>query len=106
MTMSAGFQVLFRETPEIMEAWMNVDQVLSEHSALDPKTAELAYLAVLAALGLERGIAFHATIAKQRGASRAEVLSAILVGLPVAGARVIECTTEALRSFDEHEKTN
>ena len=39
--MSEGFQAFFREAPEVA-AWMGVDQTLAEHSALDPKTAELA----------------------------------------------------------------
>ena len=102
MAMSEGFQVFFRETPEVAAAWMGMDQTLAEHSALDPKTAELAYLAVLAALGLERGIAFHAAEARRLGASRDEVRSTILIGLPAAGNRVIESLAEALRPFDEH----
>lgn len=106
MPMSAGFQTLFREAPELIQTWLSVDRALAEHSALDPKTAELAYLAVLAALGLERGIEFHAVEAKRLGATRAEVLSAVLVGLPAAGHRVIESVAEALRPFDLHEDTN
>lgn len=106
MAMSEGFQVLFREAPATIQAWLNVDRALAEHSALDPKTAELAYLAVLAALGLERGIAFHAAEARKLGATRAEVLSAVLVGLPAAGHRVIESVAEAVRPFDHHESTN
>jgi len=106
MAMSEGFQAVFREKPEVMRAWLKADEVLAEHSALDPKTSELAYLAVLAALGLERGIAFHAAEAKQRGASRDEVISAVLVGLPAAGNRVIEAVAEALRPFDEENSGN
>ncbi len=99
--MSEGFQAFLRETPEIAAAWMGMDRTLAEHSALDPKTAELAYLAVLAALGLKRGVAFHAAEARKLGASREEVRSAILIGLPAAGHRVIESLAEALRPFNE-----
>lgn len=102
--MSAGFYTVMRERPETLQVWLNADRVTQEHSALDARTAELAYLAVLAALGMEKGIAFHAAEAKKLGASRAEVLSAILVGLPAAGMKVIECAAEAVRPFDEDEQ--
>jgi alkylhydroperoxidase/carboxymuconolactone decarboxylase family protein YurZ len=102
MAMSEGFNILFREKPEVIQAWLNTDKVISQHSALEPKTAELAYLAVLAALGLERGIAFHAGEAMRLGASRDEVISAVLVGLPAAGNRVIEALGEAVHPFQEH----
>lgn len=100
MAMSEGFNILFRERPAVMQAWLNADKVIGEQSALDAKTAELAYLAVLAALGLELGIAFHAGEAKRLGASRDEVISAVLVGLPAAGNRVIEAISEAVRPFE------
>ncbi|MEP7285039.1 MAG: carboxymuconolactone decarboxylase family protein [Chloroflexota bacterium] len=101
MPMSAGFNILFRDRPEVMKAWLHTDEVIAQQSALDAKTAELAYIAVISALGLERGMAFHATQAKQLGASRDEVISAVLVGLPAAGSRVIEAVEEAVRPFDE-----
>ena len=75
-------------------------QGLSKASALDKKTAALAYLAVLAALELESGIPFHVQTAKQAGASREEVISAILVGLPAAGHRVTQLLPAAIAAFD------
>ncbi len=99
MAMSEGFGILFREKPEVAQAWLESDRTLTHHSALDAKTAELAYIAVLAALGLERGLAFHTGQAQQLGATRDEVFSATLVGLPAAGARVIEALAETLRPF-------
>src|SRR5262245_28369839 len=100
MPLSEGFNILFREKPQITQSWLQIDKTISEHSALDAKTAELVYLAVLAALGLERGMAFHANEAMRLGASRDEVISAILVGLPAAGVRAIEAIGEAVRPFD------
>ena len=82
------------------QAWLGVDEIMMRHSALDAKTAELAYIAVLSALGFERGLAFHAAHAKRLGATREEAPSATLVGLPAAGARVVEALAETLRPFD------
>jgi alkylhydroperoxidase/carboxymuconolactone decarboxylase family protein YurZ len=79
-----------------MKAVQELDQV----SSLDKKTEELAYLAVLAALRLESGVPFHAQLAKQKGASREEVISAILVGLPAAGNAVVQVLPAALSAFD------
>jgi alkylhydroperoxidase/carboxymuconolactone decarboxylase family protein YurZ len=75
-------------------------QGLGEASALDNKTTALAYLAVLAALRLESGIPFHVQSAKEAGASRDEVISAILVGLPAAGNGVTQALPAAISTYD------
>jgi alkylhydroperoxidase/carboxymuconolactone decarboxylase family protein YurZ len=79
---------------------MAAAQGLGKASALDAKTEHLAYLAVLAALRLESGVPFHVQLAKQAGASRAEVVSAILIGLPAAGNAVTQCLPAALAAYD------
>ena len=97
---SPAFQAFLAETPSHAKAWMTAVQELGRASALDEKTASLAYLAVLAALRLESGVPFHVGLAKRAGASRAEVLSAILVGLPAAGNAVIQAIPSALDAYD------
>ena len=81
-SISKAFQVFMTDAPQHAQAWGGMVQGLVSASALDGKTAALAYLAVLAALRLESGVPFHVQQAKQRGAARDEVISAILVGLP------------------------
>ena len=95
-----AYRSFLTEAPGHAAAWSQMVQGLAEAEALDPKTAELAYLAVLAALGREGGIHFHVTMARQAGASREEVISAILVGLPAAGQSVIQCLPAALTASD------
>jgi len=73
---------------------------LSAADALDKKTEALAYLAVLAALRLESGVPFHVGLARQAGATRAEVVSALLVGLPAAGLGVTQTLPAALAAYD------
>jgi alkylhydroperoxidase/carboxymuconolactone decarboxylase family protein YurZ len=97
---SDAFQFFMKECPKHAEAWMTAVRALGEASALDPKTQTLAYLAVLAALGLESGLPFHIVHAKEEGASRDEVLSAILVGLPAAGNIVTRALPSAIRAYD------
>ena len=98
---SAAFQTFLTEAPAHSRAWMQAVRDLEAVSALDKKTGELAYLAVLAALRLESGVPFHVRLAKAAGATRAEVLSALLVGLPAAGNAVTQCLPAALAAFED-----
>lgn len=98
---SDSFQVFLKEAPEHSKAWMEAVQKLDAACSLDQKTAEIAYIAVLAAVGLESGIPFHVKHAKQLGASREEIKSAILLGLPAVGNRVVKSLPIALNAFNE-----
>ena len=98
---SDAFQLFLKESPKHAQAWMNAVRGLSEASALDEKTRTLSYLAVLAALRLESGVPFHVAHAKELGATRDEIISAILVGLPAAGHRVTQALPAALRAYDQ-----
>ena len=79
---------------------MEATQKLGAASALDEKTAGLAYLAVLAATRLTSGVPFHAAQAKKAGATRDEVIGAILIGLPAAGNAVTQSLPAALAAYD------
>jgi alkylhydroperoxidase/carboxymuconolactone decarboxylase family protein YurZ len=100
---SRAFQTFLSEAPEQAQAWGSAVQALASASALDKKTSALAYLAVLAALQSESGIPFHVQAAKSAGATRDEVISAILVGLPAAGHRVTQVLPTALAAYDAQE---
>jgi alkylhydroperoxidase/carboxymuconolactone decarboxylase family protein YurZ len=97
---SDAFQTFLKESPKHAQAWMTATRDLGGASALDTKTHALAYLAVLAALRLESGVPFHVAHAKEAGASRDEVISAILVGLPSAGSVVTQALPAAIRAYD------
>lgn len=99
-SISKAFQLFMSEAPELSQAWMTAVKGLDGACTLDKKTQALAYLAVLAALRLESGIPFHVQSAKQAGASRDEVISAILVGLPAAGHGVTQVLPAAIAAYD------
>jgi alkylhydroperoxidase/carboxymuconolactone decarboxylase family protein YurZ len=101
--MSDAFQLFIKESPKHARAWMDAVRTLGDASALDGKTQALAYLAVLAALRLESGLPFHVTHAKELGASREEVISAILVGLPAAGNGVTQSLPAAIQAYDQRQ---
>ena len=83
---SAGFKTFLTATPVHARAWMAAVEGLDSACALEGKIKHLAYLAVLAAMQLTDGVPFHAALAKGAGASREEVASAVLIGLPAAMA--------------------
>jgi alkylhydroperoxidase/carboxymuconolactone decarboxylase family protein YurZ len=97
---SSAFAAFLSEAPAHSGAWMAAVRGLDEASALDARTGELAYLAVLAAARMESGIPFHVRAARQAGATRAEVISALLVGLPAVGQAVVGVLPAALAALD------
>ncbi len=98
---SRAFEVFGQQAGAHAAAWVNATRALEEASALDAKTRDLAYLAVLAALRLESGIAFHVQQAKAHGATRDEVISAVLLGLQPAGHGVTACLPSAVDAYDQ-----
>jgi len=97
---SKAFQHFMSDAPEFARPWGAAVQALAEASALDDKTRELAHLAVLAALERVSGIPFHVASLKAMGATREEVISAVLVGLPAAGHGVTQSLPAALEAYD------
>jgi alkylhydroperoxidase/carboxymuconolactone decarboxylase family protein YurZ len=97
---SRAFQVFGHDAPKHAAAWIAATDALASASALDPKTRDLAYLAVLAALRMESGLPFHVQIAKAHGASRDEVISAVLLGLQPAGHGVTACLPTVVDAYD------
>ena len=85
---SDAFRTFLSEAPDQAQAWGRAVQELAQARSLDAKTAELAYIAVLAALRITSGIAYHVRAAKGLGASRQEIIDVVLVGLPAAGSAV------------------
>ncbi len=97
---SNAFATFMKEAPQQQQAWMETVQKLDAASRLDPKTEEIAYIAVLAAVRLESGLPFHVKHAKALGATREEIISAVLLGLPAVGNAVIQALPVALQAYD------
>ncbi len=97
---SNAFLTFMKEAPQHSKAWMEVVKKLDSSSSLDSKTEELAYIAVLAATRLESGLSFHVKHARELGATREEIISTVLVGLPAVGNIVIQALPIALDAYD------
>ena len=102
-TVSESYMSFARNAGEPYQIWMDAVQKLSKASQLEHKTAALAYIAVLAVMRLESGLPFHVKHAKMLGASREEIISAILVGLPAAGNIVTQSIPVAVQAYDEND---
>jgi alkylhydroperoxidase/carboxymuconolactone decarboxylase family protein YurZ len=100
MKVSKAYEVFAEQAPQTHGIWMETVHKLDEVNVLDKKTKELAYIAVMAAVRLESGIPFHVKMAKSLGASRDEVLSAILLGLPAVGNIVTSSVPIAIETYD------
>jgi len=100
---SDAFRVFMSDAPEFAQAWASVVERLAAASALDEKTRGLAYLAVLASLNRVSGVPFHVSKLKLQGATREEVISAILVGLPAAGHVVTQALPAAIEAYDDQD---
>lgn len=97
-----SFSLFMTETPEAGKAYMDMVMKQSQASALDKKTHELAYISVLSAIRMTSGLNFHVKSAKELGATRDEVKSAVLVGLPVSGITLVDALEVALNAYDEN----
>lgn len=97
---SDAFRAFMTEAPDQAQTWEQMVAGLGWASALDARTHALAYIAVLAALRLESGIPFHVHAAKRAGATRDEVISAVLVGLPAAGHSVTQVLPATIAAFE------
>ena len=99
-SVSNAFQTFMKEAPGHQKAWLEMVQKIDAASRLDAKTEEFAFIAVLASARLEGGLPFHVKHAKSLGATREEIISAVLVGLPAVGNIVIQALPIALHAFD------
>lgn len=102
MTISNSFETFAKEAPEYQKAFNDLIHSWGEVSALDDKTQHLTYLAVLAATGKTSGLPFHVMLAKKAGATRDEVISTIMVGLPAVGNEVLNALPGALEAYDKN----
>ena len=94
---------LFRkEAPEVAVAFNSLIISLVASQGLDQKTKQLIYIAMKAAMGDDSAVKAHVPMAKAAGATREEVVDAILMTLTVSGIRgVVHCLPGALEYFEK-----
>ena len=94
--------VFRREAPEVAKAFDGLILSLVGSKGLDQKTKQLIYIAMKAAMGDDTAVKAHLPMARQAGATKAEVVDAILMTLTVSGVRgVVHCLPDAVKAFGE-----
>lgn len=90
-----------KEAPLVAKAFDQLIQSLIATKGLDEKTKHLIYIAMKTAQGDETAVKFHVPMAKQLGATKEEVVDAILMTLTASGIKgVASCLPEAVKYFD------
>ena len=94
-------EVFRREAPEVAKAFDGLIMTLVASKGLDQKTKQLIYIAMKAAMGDDTAVRAHLPMARQAGATKAEVVDAILMTLTVSGIRgVVHCLPDAVKAFE------
>jgi len=91
-----------KEAPEIARAFNGLIMSLVASKGLDAKTKQLIYIAMKAAMGDDMAVKAHVPMVKAAGATREEVVDAILMTLTVSGIRgVVHCLPDAMKHFEK-----
>lgn len=89
---------LMRERPEAFALSALGDYHTARPASLDPKTAELVAIAAAAGAGADNCVRVHIGAALKEGATRDEILDAILIAGVIGKTRVLAA---ALRAFGD-----
>jgi AhpD family alkylhydroperoxidase len=90
-----------KEAPEVAAAFNNLIMSLVASKGLDQETKQLIYIAMKASMGDDMAVKAHVPMAKAAGATRQEVVDAILMTLTVSGIQgVVHCLPEVVSYFE------
>lgn len=99
--MTNPMEIFQKEAPAVASAFNGLIQAIISSKGLDEKTKQLIYIAMKAAECDETAVKFHVQMAKKLGATKAEVVDAILVTLTVSGiSGVAACLPYVVTEFD------
>ena len=88
--------------PELAERFNNLVEVQRSLKGLDPKTKQLINTALQTSTKNSRGVRLHAIMAYQAGATKDEIIGAVIRNLHQTGLfTVIGCMPAAIEGVDE-----
>ncbi len=76
---------LIKEAPNVAQGFFDLAKSVKQYSPLDEKTNELIIIGIFAAHRGITGIGTHVQRAMEEGATKEEVIAAILLALPIVG---------------------
>jgi AhpD family alkylhydroperoxidase len=96
------FELFQKESPELAARFAELVNAQRARPGLDDKTRHLLVIAISTANRNPRGVMTHATMARKFGATRDEVLSAVLMNLHLSGlGSVLDALPAAVQGYGE-----
>ncbi|MFA4878380.1 MAG: carboxymuconolactone decarboxylase family protein [Methanoregula sp.] len=101
MDKKSPFEVFQKECPELAERFNNLVEVQRTLNGLDSKTKQLINIAIQTSIRNPEGVRVHAMMAYGAGATRDEIVGAVMMNLHLTGlVTVLDCLPAALDGLD------
>ncbi len=98
------FQIFQDEFPELAGRFNDLVDAQRSLKGMDPKTKQLVNIAIQTANRNPTGVKMHSYMAKKQGASRDEILGAVVLNLHLSGlSNVLDCLPSALEGLESAE---
>lgn len=95
------YELFQKECPEVASRFNDLIEAQKLLEGLDAKTKQLINIAIQTANRNQRGVQMHAMMAKNEGATREEIVGAVVLNLHHSGfASVLECLPAAIDGFE------
>ena len=100
------YEIFREECPHLAGQFDNLVEAQRTLKGLDPKTKQLINIAIQTATRNPRGVGFHAVMAEQAGATKDEIVGAVVMNLHLSGlVTVLECLPAALDAVKKPQGT-
>jgi alkylhydroperoxidase/carboxymuconolactone decarboxylase family protein YurZ len=94
------YDLFQKECPDLAARFNDLVDAQRALPGMDPKTKHLVNIAIQTANRNPRGVHFHSTMAKQSGATRDEIIGAVVMNLHLSGlSAVLDCLPAALQGL-------
>jgi alkylhydroperoxidase/carboxymuconolactone decarboxylase family protein YurZ len=94
------YDLFMRECPTVSGRFNDLVDAQRALPGLDPKTRQLINIAIQTSTRNPRGVFFHAGMARSAGASRDEVIGAVVMNLHLSGlAAVLDSLPAAVKGY-------
>lgn len=95
------YELFQKECPEVADRFNDLIEAQKSLKGLDAKTKQLINIAIQSSNRNSRGVQMHAMMAKNEGATREEIISAVVLNLHLSGLTVVlESLPAAINGFE------
>ncbi len=95
------FQIFQEEFPDLAKSFNDLVDAQRTLKGMDPKTKQLVNIAIQTANRNPMGVKMHTQMAKNHGASKDEILGAVVMNLHLSGlTNVLDCHPAAMEGLE------